>query len=217
MPTFIMKTRSPARIPPAPLGASEFLAFIEDWGHPEWVVLAAEAPVDQVSRLLASAHWSKQVFHHVPIRPARKRDKEIAPLVAVAQCAGSPWTVAYLVLSLPISTPDLTSAQEDARMLSSKLKTRALAFLARTLRVRWPTGSTGTDRTSTRRSGTRHRRVQPTKPLPGWSSICPPCYPCAERRAAWLAVTDSSALRVESADLIKFGERAGRQGCESAP
>jgi len=90
MPTRIMKTKSLAKIPPIPLGASDLLAFIDDWGHPEWVVVAAEAPVNQVSRLLAPAHRSKQVLHHVPIRPARKQDKEIAPFVTVAQCAPPP-------------------------------------------------------------------------------------------------------------------------------
>src|SRR4051794_13982904 len=123
-----MKTKSPTRTPPAPLGASDLLAFIDDWGHPEWVVLAAEAPTEKVSRLLAAAHSAKQVLRDVPIRAAGKQDNEIAPLAAVTQCANSPWSVALVSLCLPVDEHDLKSAQDDARMLSSKLKTRALAF-----------------------------------------------------------------------------------------
>ena len=52
------------------LGASDLLTFIEGWGHPEWVVLAAEAPIEQVSKLLAAAHSATQVLRDVPLRPA---------------------------------------------------------------------------------------------------------------------------------------------------
>jgi uncharacterized protein len=202
-----MKTTKPVNTEPAHLGASDLLAFIDEWGHPEWVVVAAEAPLDQVSRLLAPAHWSKQVFHDVPIRPARKRDSEIAPLVAVAQCANSSWTVAYLVISLPISEPDIASAREEARLLSSKLKTRALAFIGEDT-----SGAMGCwlYRNGQEIEGKEWDQTQmraADKAFAALGLYLPVCYPCAERGAAWLAVTDASALRVGKADLIKFGER----------
>jgi hypothetical protein len=112
-----------------------------------------------------------------------------------------------LVLSLPISTPDLTSAQEDARILSSKLKTRALAFLGEDTSgtMAYWLYRNGQDIDQKEWDQTQTRAAD--KAFAGLELYLPPCYPCAGRRAAWLAVTDSSALRVESADLIKFGER----------
>jgi hypothetical protein len=124
-----MNPKAAARKRTARLGVSDFLAFIGDWGHPEWIVLAAEAPLDQVSGLLAAAHSAKRVQHEVSIRAAGKQDNEIAHLVAVVQCAKALWSVALVSLCLPIGEEDFKSAQDDARMLSAKLKTRALAFI----------------------------------------------------------------------------------------
>jgi hypothetical protein len=202
------KTKSPTKAPPASLGASDLLAFIDDWGHAEWVVLAAEAPTEQVSRLLAAAHSAKQVLRDVPVRAAGKQDNEIAPLAAVTQCAHSPWTVALVSLGLPVDEHDLKSAQDDARMLSSKLKTRALAFIGE--------DTSGAMGYHLYRNGQEVEQKQwdqikaraADKAFASLGIYLPACYPCASRGTSWLAVTPSSTSRIARADLIQFGECA---------
>jgi hypothetical protein len=203
-----MKPKAQARTPSARLGASDLLAFIEDWGHPEWVVLAAEAPIEQVSKLLASAHSAKQVLRRVPLRAARKQDNEIAPFVAVVQCASAPWSVVLISLCLPMDSPDVQAAQDDARMLSSKLKTRALTFIGE--------DASGTMGCHLYRNGKDIERKEwnqskvraADKAFTGLGVYLPACYPCAGRGDAWLAINSSSMSRIERADLIKFGEPA---------
>jgi len=92
------------------------------------IVLAAEAPVHKVVEALAAVHSPKGVFREVPIRQAEKRDQEIAPLVPVIQSGDSGWSLVYRVLRLPIGEDDFDSAKTDAQTLSSRLRTRALAF-----------------------------------------------------------------------------------------
>src|SRR5438046_250981 len=110
------------------LGAADFLSFIHNWGHPEWVVLAAEAPLEQVCDIYGKEHSAKERFQEVPIRAARLKDNEIAPLVAAVQPKESSWVVLLRTLCLPISIADLSLARKDAQMLSGNLQARALVF-----------------------------------------------------------------------------------------
>jgi hypothetical protein len=198
-----------------PVGARDLLAFIKDWGHPEWVVLAAEAPIGPVSKVLAAAHSAKEVLHRVTLRAAGKQDNEIAPLVAVAQCANAPWSVVFVSLCLPVGEGDFRSAQDDARLLSSKLKTRALAFIGedtsgamgyRLYRNGEEVGQKEWDQSKT---GAADKAVAEL------GLYLPACYPCTRRGETWLAVAGSSLSRLERADLIKFGERDGAREAQA--
>jgi uncharacterized protein len=203
-----MKTKTPAKTVRAPLGASDLLAFVGDWGHPEWVVVAAEAPIEQVSKLLAAAHSAKQVLRDVPLQPAGKQDDEIAPFVAVAQSADAPWSAAFISLCLPIDEQDLKSAQDDAQMLSAKLKTRALSFIGE--------DTSGAMAYHLYQNGkeVEHKEWDQTKTQAADKAFTPlglylpACYPCARRGNSWLAITTPSASRIARAHLIKFGKHA---------
>lgn len=110
-------------------GAEDFISFIHDWGHPEWVLLAVEAPVEETSRNFSLLYSAKERMYTVPIRGFQKGDDLIAPVVAVVQPKGSPWSVVFRTLCLPIGLEDIKRAEKDAHTLSAKLKTRALAFV----------------------------------------------------------------------------------------
>src|SRR4030095_8474295 len=114
-----MKSKSPA---------SDFVAFIHDWGHPEWVLLAVEAPIKKVTTAYARLQQAPEPARQVSINPATKKDNEIAPLVAVVEPADSSWCVVLRQLCLPLDLELIQDATENARKLSSSLKTRALTF-----------------------------------------------------------------------------------------
>ena len=201
-----LETRAPETAQTILHAAGNLLTFIQNWGHPEWVVVAAEAPIEKVSSLLASTHSAKQVFHQVPVRLARKQDEEIAALVAVVKCAGTSWSVAHLVLSLPINEADYKSAQQDARMLSAKLKTRALTFVGEDTSLTMVYHLYRNGREILQKEWDQAQTRAADKAFAELGLYLPACYPCAERGAPWLATTSSSISRVERATLIKFGE-----------
>src|ERR1043165_1551886 len=111
-----------------PHGLSDFVAFVHDWGHAEWVLLAVEARIDQVTDAYARLCDASEPALRVEIRCATEKDNEIAPLVAVLQLSNSPWCIILRHLCSPLDLQLVLDATSDARQLSSILKTKALAF-----------------------------------------------------------------------------------------
>ncbi len=118
-----------AKVPAAIRSGSSFISFIHEWGHPEWVVLAAEAPLDSLAKELGAITPARQRWKNVPVRAATPRDNEIAPWLALVQLTDSPWTVALRLLCLPLDERDITTAEKEALKLSAKLRTRTVVFV----------------------------------------------------------------------------------------
>ena len=111
---------------------SDFLEFAWEWGTDEWVVLAVEAPIEQVTKAFVNLAEPEpdDVLERVPVRPATKKELGVAStLVPVVQVAGGAWTTIHRVVGLPIGTDDIEQGDELAGKLSAELKTRALRFV----------------------------------------------------------------------------------------
>ena len=187
------------------LGASDLIEFIHEWGHPEWVVLAVEAPIEEVSSLYASMRSAKKRLSEVPIRVAGKQDDEIASLVAVVQPTNSSWSVILRSLCLPIEEGDIKMAQKDAQTLSSKLKTRAVAFV-------------GEDTSGAmqywlyqggKQAGGKEWESQDDSADKAFAALglyLPPCYPRRDAKTTWLAAIGTATERIQRADIIDLGE-----------
>lgn len=188
-----------------PQADTDLVSFIHDWGHPEWVVLAVEAPVDQVSSLYAAACAAKARLTNVPVRPARKEDEEMAPVIPIVQPRGSVWSVILRVICLPIGESDIRGAETACQNLSAKLRTRALAFFG--------------EKTSFAMS---YRLFQQGKKIVSrdWNSqldsaesefaalgiYLPACYPMREGAKTWVCAREASIDRIQRADIVDLGE-----------
>ena len=180
-------------------GARDFVSFIYDWGHPEWVVLAIEAPVDKVRKAYGRLHAPTEEFCGVPIRLAEKKDTEIAPLVAIVKPKNSSWTVILRLLCLPIDERDITEAAEDAQKLSLKLRTRGLTFFGEDISDLW-----------VYRHGKKAEEKEwgqaksADKAFEAFGLYLPACYPCRRDGGPWVAAKNSSVNHIETADIINL-------------
>lgn len=196
--------RPKAPKPAAAPGIKQFLTFIWDWGHPEWVLLAVEAPLDKVSRLYASSSRARKTWANVPVRPGLKPD-EMAPLVALVQPKNCAWTVIYRAMCYPMGMEEFEGGRETAQLLSGKLKTRALAFIGE--------DTSGAMQYRLYKNGRQAAEKE-------WESqndpadevfeelgiFAPVCYPKRKGKETWLAVREPWVGRILRANLIEPGE-----------
>jgi uncharacterized protein (TIGR02996 family) len=121
---------------PARLGVLDYYEWMSH-NHWEWVILAVLAPLDAVvcalvdsrkrassADFLSSSRW----FRDVPIRTGAEGDT-VSSLTPLMQLCGHAWTIA-LYDTFNLTLPWYYSAQEDARTLSDRLGTVAVAFAA---------------------------------------------------------------------------------------
>ena len=199
----LMKKQTPAgKIKTA---ASDLLSFIEDWGHPEWVVLAAEAPIDQVSTLYATVCSARERLTEVPVRAPRKKDNEIAPLIALVQPKECTWTVILRILCLPIGMPDITNAEKVCQTMSAKLKTRTLAFFGEdtSFAMSYMLYQNG------KKVGSKDWESQRDSADAEFAALgiyLPACYPRREGKTTWVCARESSLDRIQRADVVDLGE-----------
>ncbi len=108
--------------PAKALGASEFFDFVLR-ESPQWALAAVDAPIDAVTPALVKRHrpdgWEPDVGKK-PVAPARKP-------CFVLQLRGHPWCLVLRTLAW-VDAESAEQVREDARALSKRLETRALAF-----------------------------------------------------------------------------------------
>ena len=189
-----------------PQGLSDFVAFIHDWGHPEWVLLAVEARIDQVTDAYARLCDVSEPALRVEIRSATEKDDEIAPLVVVLQLSNSPWCIILRHLCSPLDLQLVLDATSDARQLSSVLKTKALAFFGADSSSSMGFSLAENGKQAGGREWPQTQARQADKTFADLGLDLPVCYPCTGPDGAWLAVVGSSILRVERADFINLEE-----------
>jgi hypothetical protein len=199
--------RSPApKKPPRAAGrsAGDFLAFVHDWGHPEWLVLAVEAPLEQTSTVYSELRAAKRQFLNVPVRAAGDRDDEIAPLIALVQPEGCAWTLLYQHLCVPITRRDIQQGETVARSLSGRLGTRALAFFGED--TSYSMSISHFERGEA--CGTRNWGSQTDTADPTFAELdlyLPPCYPREHDGQVWLCALEGAAARIHSAHVLDLG------------
>ena len=110
-----------------PAGVKHFLKLMYD-GEPEWSLLAVQAPLDKVTEAFAQCYPAAKMLHGVEIKKTCAGD-ELAHSVAILQIKDNPWTVIQLSL-LYVNEKSLSGAVDNVRILSEKLKTKAISFVA---------------------------------------------------------------------------------------
>ena len=195
-----MKARVKAGSPG--FGVKHLISFIHDWGHPEWIVIAAEAPIEDVTDAYARLRGATGVFRSVPVKRARKHDTEIAPLVALAKPKRSRWTVIFRSLCLPLREPDIEEAEKDALALSSQLKTKAATFCggdtSYSMTLSLFAGGKLVERKEWEQTDSADKAFQAAK------LYLPACFPCREGGEPWLAVQASSDETIEDAAIVNL-------------
>lgn len=97
-------------------------------GVPSWYVFAVEAPLDAVTDAFTNLRKAKRIIHDVPVVPVKKHEA-IGLLIPVVQAVGSSWVVVQRA-ACHVTSQLLKHFSEDAKTLSARLKTRAIAFAA---------------------------------------------------------------------------------------
>jgi hypothetical protein len=207
----------PARGPK--LGIKDFTALMYR-GHPEWSLLAVHAPAGKVAaefaRLTKPARWDKQV----PLKPSC-RHEQVARVSVVAGIAGNPWTIVFRSL-FNVSIRELDSVPDQAKVLSSKLKTKGIYFIfedtagamgyglfdkGRILeKADWEVGNELLRFKSKLRDDPELSHVTDgfaDETFRSQGIYLPACYPRIDRNKVWLAVDKASEGMIERADFIE--------------
>jgi hypothetical protein len=214
-----MKEKPDSSKGPRPLGIADFMNFVNDT-EPEWTLLAVKAPIEQAAGAFADLRKTDRWLHDVPRRDSKEDDDLDTSLAMALQLRDSPWTVIIRDL-FDYTEPGHKGIAQDARTLSAKFKTRAIAFsgedtagvLAYDLfdggqlleRAEWEEGGEFFVFRST-------LRKQPTINEVGQEFAdevfreqgiyVPACYAKSEEEDAWICVEKVSADSIERADLI---------------
>lgn len=199
-----MKTSSRAKAKPPPAGIGAFVKFIHDWGQPDWVVLAAEAPIAKVTKAYVAARTPSATSPSVPIRAATKSDNEIAPLAAVVQPATSGWSIVLRSLCLPLELGVIQEAVADAKKLSQVLKTRAAVFYGSDTSHTMALDVFQNGALTDKHEWSQNKAAKAGAIFTSLGLTIPACYPCASRRESWLAVVGASADTIARADLLNL-------------
>jgi hypothetical protein len=218
-------TKPPAKRPAQPkpargpkLGIKDFTALMYR-GQPEWSLLAVQAPIGKVAaefaRLTKATRWDKQV----PLKPLR-RHEQVARVSVVAGITGNPWTIVFWSL-FDVSTQELDSVPDQAKVLSSKLKTKGMYFIfedtagamgyglfdkGRILEeADWEVGNELSRFKSKLRDDPELSHVTDefaNETFRSQGIYLPACYPRIDGNKVWLAVDKASDTMIERADFI---------------
>lgn len=120
--------RKPLKPAEQPLGIEHFVDFIYG-GQPEWSLFVVRAPIARVTKALAGFRKVKTPAISVPVKSPRGKRKPIAPLAAIVQVRDNPWTVVFRSL-LTVDSNLMEAVSKEARELSARLRTRAIAFVS---------------------------------------------------------------------------------------
>ena len=188
----------------AKFGVADFTDYIYD-GHPEWIVLCAEAPAEHLSEAFAAAVKAKRRLTNVPVKPVKKAPGEFfPPRIPVVDVTGTAWSSALWLANWPIGTPDVEQAEAVAKKLSTRLKARTLLFM-------------GEDT-----SGAMDLQVfEAGKQIEhkGWVEdeesdehfakrrvYIPPCFAVKSRNVLSVGAPPHVAARITRADVLEFAE-----------
>jgi ankyrin repeat protein len=109
-------------------GASDFVDFVHGHGHPEWIVLAVEAPLADALMVYESCFPVAESRQSVPIVSSQRNYKNMPEWVPFVQPVNSKWAVLLRVVGFPIGSHDIIQAIDDTELISKKLRTRGLSF-----------------------------------------------------------------------------------------
>ena len=182
-------------------GVSDLIEFIDHWGLPTWAIIAAESSVDQTVAAYSTVAIHKRIWHSVPIRPARKKDNEMANLVPVLKPKGCRWSLIYRILCLPFE--DFEELMEDAQTMSATLKGKALAFFGHDTSgamsyVLYDKGK------EIGRCDWEDRSDPSDEQFAKLQLYLPACYPRREGKETWLVTIESATDRIERADIVEI-------------
>ncbi len=182
-------------------GATDLLSFIDEWGLPTWAIIAAESPLEQTVAAYSAVAIHKRVWPCVPIRPAGKKDNEMANLVPVLQPKNCRWSLIYRILCLPFE--DFEELMEDVQTISASLKGRALAFFGHDTSgamsyVLYTKGK------ETGRYDWEDRSDPSDEQFAKLQLYLPACYPRKEGKDVWLAAVESAIDTIERADVVEI-------------
>jgi hypothetical protein len=195
-------------------------------GQPEWSLLTVRAPLGEVAEAFVNICGISMWKAEVPLKPAKKGEP-LTRFTAVVQLKGNPWTVILRSL-FEAAIEEVSAVDQEARTISSKLKTKAISFISEGTSnamgyslydqgqaaevAQWNDGGDFISFSSKRRK------------VPDLESVTiefsddvfrehgvyiPACYPRSEGGRFWLAVCKPSIGAIERADLIQIGERPG--------
>src|SRR6266567_7997170 len=121
-----MSKKTPAKS--GDLGITHFLEFMYE-GESEWSLFAISAPIEEVSKAFAQFRKAKNRWTDVPRKAPTEKYDELAYLAAVVKVSDNPWTVIFRSL-LHITCVHLKAVPQEAKELSARLKTKAVAFFS---------------------------------------------------------------------------------------
>jgi hypothetical protein len=203
-----------------PLGVTHFLDFMYD-GQPEWSLFAIRAPFDDVANAFAAYRKPKHRYTNVPRQPAGAEGDELAHLAAIVKVKDNPWTVVFRSL-LWVDSSHLAEVPQDAKELSTRLKTRAVTFFAEDTSgaMAYEILELGKSLENAELMDGEFSSFKSTfRKQPALEEVgdefadevfreqgiyLPSCYPRSEGGKHWLAVDKVSAGTIERADLIEL-------------
>ena len=183
------------------LGASDFLSFVHDWGHPEWLIVAVEAPLEAVAAACVASAPATRRWENVPIRSQRGNDDEFQDLIAVVQPKECRWTIVLRLLCLPLTEEDIAEGLEEARKLSSTLRTRALAFFGEDTSYAMEFQLYAKGKPGGKQSWESQEDPEDSA-FAKLGLYLPACYPWRDGAAVGLVVDAASEGRIKRADLL---------------
>ncbi len=117
-----------AKVPELPkLGIKDFADTMYQ-GVPAWYLFVVEAPLDEVLKEFTRLRKMKRIIRDVPLVGIKKYES-IGLTVPVVRVMGSSWTIVQRAICI-VTSQQLRDYAEDAKVLSARLKTRAIAFAA---------------------------------------------------------------------------------------
>ena len=177
-------------------GAEDFLKFIND-GEAQWSLLAAKAPIADVSNAFAKFAKTAHVDRNVPIKPEGGGNDEVAPATAVVQVRDNPWVVISRTLFY-VNEAAINEVTEATAALSKSLKTQVLAFAAAD-----ESEAIACDLFEDGKQIKHADDIEAAKEMIRKLGIYLPArYPQIKGKRSWLAVAKISADKVERADLV---------------
>ena len=226
------KTKRPGAPPSRPqtakLGVKDFLE-LTDYTVPEFSVVAVKATLGRTAAAFADLRKTRNWMRNVPRRDGIGFRRANASLVAAVAVKRNPWTV--IIRSIfRLGAEDYALAVADAKALSARLKTKAIAFVRESKaesvgydifeRGRAAEHAQWIERGSVCWFQSRFRRKPKKEDLPEQFTdavfrqqglYLPACYPRRRGDRAWLCAEKSSAGAIQRADVLVLPRRGKRK------
>jgi hypothetical protein len=189
----------------APVGVRDYTEFIFEWGHPEWVVLCAEASGDALAAAFADTVGAEARWPQVAVRPAPEPPVEMFPsLVPVVEVSGSGWSSALWVTAWPVDQRVADEAMRAAKKLSTRLKARTLTFMGN------DTAGAQDLQVFERGKQLLHKGWFDDDAEPAFFKqagvYVPPCYAAKNRKPLSVGAPPAVASRIVRVDLVDIGD-----------